>query len=89
MPFFENANPSFLTDVMMTVKYECAAPLDIVVQESALATKLYIISKGSRHLLLTRVPSPPATFGAVLTGVLYVVPAGPCRCQPTVSRFNY
>jgi hypothetical protein len=32
-------------DVMMTVKYECAAPLDVIVTEGAVATKMYIISK--------------------------------------------
>jgi hypothetical protein len=30
---------------MMTVKYECAAPLDVIVTEGAVATKMYIISK--------------------------------------------
>ena len=46
MPFFSNADPSFVSDVVTKLKFEVFQPGDIIIREGTIGNKMYFIQEG-------------------------------------------
>ncbi|CAL1262796.1 unnamed protein product [Larinioides sclopetarius] len=46
VPFFANADPNFVNDVVTKLKYEVFQPGDVIIKEGTLGTKMYFIQEG-------------------------------------------
>ncbi|KAI3381575.1 hypothetical protein SNEBB_008734 [Seison nebaliae] len=46
VPFFANADPNFVSDVVNKLRYEVYQPCDIIVKEGTIGTKMYFIQEG-------------------------------------------
>ncbi|CAG0918739.1 unnamed protein product [Notodromas monacha] len=46
VPFFSNAEPQFVTDVVTKLEYEVFQPGDIIIKEGTIGTKMYFIQEG-------------------------------------------
>ncbi|XP_022662366.1 potassium/sodium hyperpolarization-activated cyclic nucleotide-gated channel 1-like isoform X3 [Varroa destructor] len=46
VPFFANADPDFVSDVVTKLKYEVYQPGDLIIKEGTIGTKMYFIQEG-------------------------------------------
>jgi len=46
VPFFTDADPNFVNDVVTKLKYEVFQPGDIIIHEATAGTKMYFIQEG-------------------------------------------
>ena len=46
VPFFANADPEFVSDVVSKLRFEVFQPGDLVVKEGTLGTRMYFIQEG-------------------------------------------
>lgn len=46
VPFFANADPNFVSEIVTKLKYEVFQPTDIIVREGTMGTKMYFIQEG-------------------------------------------
>ena len=46
VPFFANADPEFVSDVVSKLQFEVFQPGDLVVKEGTLGTRMYFIQEG-------------------------------------------
>lgn len=46
VPFFANADPNFVSDVVTKLKYEVFQPGDIIIKEGTIGNKMYFIQEG-------------------------------------------
>ena len=46
VPFFTNADPSFVTEVVSKLKFEVYQPGDYIIREGAMGTQMYFIQEG-------------------------------------------
>ncbi|XP_025833099.1 potassium/sodium hyperpolarization-activated cyclic nucleotide-gated channel 2-like isoform X4 [Agrilus planipennis] len=46
VPFFTNADPNFVSDVVTKLKYEVFQPGDIIIKEGTIGAKMYFIQEG-------------------------------------------
>ncbi|XP_067130647.1 potassium/sodium hyperpolarization-activated cyclic nucleotide-gated channel 2 isoform X1 [Centruroides vittatus] len=53
VPFFANADPNFVNDVVTKLKYEVFQPGDIIIKEGTLGTKMYFIQEGIVDIVMT------------------------------------
>ncbi|XP_077514352.1 uncharacterized protein LOC144125121 isoform X2 [Amblyomma americanum] len=53
VPFFANADPNFVNDVVTKLKYEVFQPGDIIIKEGTLGTKMYFIQEGIVDIVMS------------------------------------
>lgn len=46
VPFFTNADPQFVSEVVSKLKYEVFQPGDYIIREGTIGTKMYFIQEG-------------------------------------------
>ena len=46
VPFFTDADPNFVNDVVTKLEYEVFQPGDVIIQEGTVGTKMYFIQEG-------------------------------------------
>jgi hyperpolarization activated cyclic nucleotide-gated potassium channel 2 len=46
VPFFANADPNFVSEVVMQLKYEVYQPTDLIIREGTIGTRMYFIQEG-------------------------------------------
>ena len=46
MPFFANADPHFVSDVVTKLRFEVFQPGDLIIREGTIGTKMYFIQEG-------------------------------------------
>ena len=46
VPFFTNADPPFVTEVVSKLKFEVYQPGDYIIREGAMGTQMYFIQEG-------------------------------------------
>ncbi|KAM7285732.1 potassium/sodium hyperpolarization-activated cyclic nucleotide-gated channel 2 [Ixodes scapularis] len=53
VPFFANADPNFVNDVVTKLKYEVFQPGDVIIKEGTLGTKMYFIQEGIVDIVMS------------------------------------
>ena len=53
VPFFANADPNFVSEVVMKLKYEVYQPTDLIIREGTIGTKMYFIQEGIVDIVTT------------------------------------
>jgi signal-transduction protein with cAMP-binding, CBS, and nucleotidyltransferase domain len=46
VPFFANADPHFVSDVVTKLRFEVFQPGDLIIREGTIGTKMYFIQEG-------------------------------------------
>lgn len=46
MPFFTNADPNFVSEVVTKLKFEVYQPGDFIIREGTIGTRMYFIQEG-------------------------------------------
>jgi len=46
VPFFTNADPSFVSDVVGQLQFEVFLPGDLIIKEGTIGTKMFFIQEG-------------------------------------------
>jgi len=46
VPFFSDADPNFVNEVVTKLEYEVFQPGDVIIQEATVGTKMYFIQEG-------------------------------------------
>lgn len=53
VPFFANADPNFVNDVVTKLRYEVVQPGDVIIKEGTLGTKMYFIQEGIVDIVMS------------------------------------
>nr|XP_040572916.1 potassium/sodium hyperpolarization-activated cyclic nucleotide-gated channel 3-like isoform X1 [Lepeophtheirus salmonis] len=53
VPFFANADPAFVSDVVTKLKFEVFQPGDIIIKEGTIGTKMYFIQEGIVDIVMS------------------------------------
>lgn len=71
MPFFTNADPNFVSEVVTKLRFEVYQPGDLIIREGTIGNKMYFIQEGvvdiikSNNEVLTTL-SDGSYFGGIL-----------------------
>ena len=52
MPFFSNADPEFVSDVVSKLRFEVFQPGDVIIKAGTMGTKMYFIQEGIVDIII-------------------------------------
>jgi len=84
VPFFSDADPNFVNEVVTKLEYEVFQPGDVIIQEATVGTKMYFIQEGVVEVVtsdgqVVATLSDGSYFGGHLQQNLLLVLFSDCR----------
>ncbi|GFY58503.1 hypothetical protein TNIN_75921 [Trichonephila inaurata madagascariensis] len=90
VPFFANADPNFVNDVVTKLKYEVFQPGDVIIKEGTLGTKMYFIQEGIVDIVMSNDEvATSLSDGSYFGGAIYQIVIKRAPCHPILRMDPY